>query len=71
MWTGKQILSMIIPKLNYQKMSDDGEFHAKDNSVVIKKGELLIGTLHKGIVGPTRGSLIGVIWIDFGPEATR
>lgn len=61
---------MIIPKLNYQKLSEDGDFHEKDNSTIIKKGELLVGTLNKGIVGPTWGSLIGVIWIDFGPEAT-
>ncbi len=44
---------MIIPKLNYQKLSEDGDFHEKDNSTIIKKGELLVGTLNKGIVGPT------------------
>ena len=62
---------MIIPKLNYQRNQDDGYLYEKDTSVIIKKGNLIAGTLHKGIVGPTRGSLVGVIWIDFGPEATR
>jgi hypothetical protein len=61
---------MIIPKLNYSKLSDEQNYD-KDTSVIIKNGNLLVGTLNKGIVGPTRGSLVGVIWIDFGPEATR
>jgi DNA-directed RNA polymerase II subunit RPB1 len=38
LWTGKQILSMIIPNLNYQRLQDDGDFHEKDNSVIIRKG---------------------------------
>ena len=62
---------MIIPKLNYIKNSNDGTLYEKDTSIIIKKGNLLVGTLNKEVVGPTRGSLVGVIWIDFGPEATR
>ncbi len=62
---------MIIPKLNYSKISDEENIYDKDTSVIIKKGHLLVGTLNKGIVGPTWGSLVGVIWIDFGPEATK
>ncbi len=67
LWTGKQIISMIIPKMNYVRLGEDGQFYSKDNSIIIQNGELLVGTLHKGIVGPTKGSLIGAIWIDFGP----
>lgn len=58
---------MIIPKMNYVRLGEDGHFYSKDNSIIIQNGELLVGTLHKGIVGPTKGSLIGAIWIDFGP----
>lgn len=42
-----------------------------DESVIIKRGELLVGSLSKPNVGSTRGSLVGCIWIDYGPEATN
>lgn len=38
LWTGKQILSMIIPNVNYVWYQEDGEFHEKDTSIIIKKG---------------------------------
>ncbi len=53
--------------MNYTRLSDDNPFYSKDTSIIIQNGELLVGTLHKGIVGPTKGSLVGAIWIDFGP----
>ena len=27
--------------------------------------------MHKGIVGPKKGSLIGCIWIDYGPDKIK
>lgn len=73
LWTGKQILSLIIPKINYIRPveSDAKEFYHDDHSVIIKRGELLVGIIHKAIVGNTRGSLMGCIWIDYGPEKTK
>lgn len=71
LWTGKQIISLVIPKMNYTRMADDGPFYSRDSSIIIQRGELLVGSLHKGIVGPTKGSLVGSIWIDFGPQATK
>lgn len=74
MWSGKQILSMIIPKMNYYKPGDGDQkeqLFESDETVVIRKGELLAGIFKKKIVGNTSGSLLGCIWIDFGPERTR
>lgn len=73
LWTGKQIISMIIPQINYIKhrSEDTKNFFENDETVIIKRGELLVGSLSKPIVGSTRGSLIGCIWIDYGPEATN
>jgi DNA-directed RNA polymerase II subunit RPB1 len=73
LWTGKQIISMIIPKINYIKPNeaDEKTFYEKDNAVIIKRGELLVGSFSKPIVGSTKGSLIGCIWIDYGPEETK
>ena len=73
LWTGKQVLSFIIPKINYGRFneSDFKDFYLNENSVVIRKGELLVGAVNKSTVGGTKGSLIGCIWIDFNPEAAK
>lgn len=42
-----------------------------DDSIIIKKGEHLVGTMNKNIVGAQKGSLIGCIWIDYGPAETK
>ncbi len=69
LWTGKQVVSLIIPKqINLVRMaasqldSDNGILTAGDNRVLIEKGELLSGTLCKKTLGTSIGSLIHVIW---------
>jgi len=49
LWTGKQILSLIIPAINYCKKDDSFEDWAcpKDKHVLIKNGELICGTTKK------------------------
>ena len=73
LWSGKQILSFIIPDINYKRVREEGpgSFYARDESIIIRRGEHLVGTMNKSIVGPKKGSLIGCIWIDYGPENTR
>ena len=73
LWTGKQILTFIIPKINYMMKSDGSskDFYFKDTSIIIKKGEHLVGTISKSIVGPKKGSLIGCLFIDYGPHKTN
>lgn len=69
LWTGKQVVSLIIPKqINLVRMaasqldSDNGILTAGDNRVLIEKGELLSGTLCKKTLGTSIGCLIHVIW---------
>ena len=69
LWTGKQIISKIIPEVNLEKkaISAEKSFDAKerlmgleakyldsrDLNIIIEKGELLSGVLDKGVVGST------------------
>ncbi len=73
LWTGKQIISFIIPKINYLRINsqDAQTFYNLDSSIIIKKGEHLVGAMNKAIVGAKKGSLIGCIWIDYGPKETN
>ena len=65
-WTGKQIISLIIPTAcNLERGKD---FCAKkDDTLVIQEGLLLSGVLNKGTVGSAPGGLVHIIWKDLGP----
>jgi DNA-directed RNA polymerase II subunit RPB1 len=75
LWTGKQLFSLIFPKLrvsrqvndavehNYNKFLEDGEGY-----VQVSCGELLCGALCKKMLGTSSGGLIHVIYNDFGPD---
>lgn len=80
MWTGKQVLSMIIPKgLNLKRdaaiasknKKDNPDFPASDCKVIIQDGEILGGQICKKTVGSSGGGLIHLIWLDYGPEVCR
>lgn len=75
LWTGKQLISFIIPKMNYYKaLGNENEatnLYPEDKNVIVRNGQLLVGSLNKSIVGNKKGSLIGCIWIDFGPNETK
>ncbi|KAH8111472.1 beta and beta-prime subunits of DNA dependent RNA-polymerase [Phellopilus nigrolimitatus] len=58
LWTGKQILSMTIPRV-----FDDG--------MLIENGEIIFGIVEKKTVGASQGGLIHVVFREKGPEATR
>jgi DNA-directed RNA polymerase II subunit RPB1 len=74
LWTGKQVLNLIIPKqINLQRTSawhsesESGNITPGDTFVRIEKGELLSGTLCKKALGTSTGSLIHVIWYEIFP----
>ena len=68
LWTGKQMLSLVIPEtINLEKGGD--AMDRKDKAVVIQQGELLAGILNKGVVGSAAGGLIHTVWKDLGPQA--
>ena len=73
MWTGKQIMSMIIPEKITIEMwkGKDGLKNRDDNSMIIRKGELLSGALQKEVVGSGAGGLVHSIWLEIGPDATN
>eukprot|EP00798_Chlamydomonas_sp_ICE-L_P031185 gene31185-6329_t len=77
MWTGKQVISMYLPDINikrtsaWYKDSDPDSLSIDDSQVLIKKGELLTGTLCKKALGPGGGGLVHITWMELGPDATR
>ena len=78
LWTGKQLLSMIIPKVNLKSKASNGPpnknmpntFNGYDNQVTIQEGELLEGTVDKKTIGSGMGGLIHTAWLDVGHEDT-
>ncbi|CAK9043041.1 unnamed protein product [Durusdinium trenchii] len=80
LWTGKQILSMLLPKTLSMKRDaaiatknkkDEPDFAASDCKVLIVNGELLSGIICKKTIGSSSGSLLHLVWLDSGPEWCR
>jgi DNA-directed RNA polymerase II subunit RPB1 len=80
MWTGKQLLSLLVPQgLNLKRDSaiagknkkDHPDFSASDCKVVIQDGEILSGIICKKTIGASSGSLLHLTWLDYGPEKCR
>lgn len=63
-WTGRQIFSLIIPKINFFKSDDD-------ENVIIHNGKLTQGICNKGVIGTGGGSLVHIINNDLGQEHTK
>lgn len=76
LWTGKQILSLIIPDINLEKKigeigGNDKYNSPRDGYVYINKGELITGIVCKKTVGSSHNSLIHIIFNEKGPFATK
>ncbi|KAI8344064.1 hypothetical protein BC941DRAFT_407662, partial [Chlamydoabsidia padenii] len=78
MWTGKQIVSMVIPKgINCQTFyfnhPDDETTYISpgDSRVIIENGELVCGIVCKKTVGTAGGGLIHTIVNELGSEAAK
>jgi DNA-directed RNA polymerase II subunit RPB1 len=77
LWTGKQILSLIIPRVNvvtfHSAHPDDekSDISPGDTKVLIEAGELLTGIVCKKTVGSAAGGLIHVIMNEHGPNVAR
>ncbi|CAG8470140.1 13405_t:CDS:2 [Ambispora gerdemannii] len=78
MWTGKQILSMIIPKginchgfhAGHPEKEPPGNSPG-DTQVLIEDGQVLCGIICKKTVGTSPQGLIHVIMNELGPEAAK
>lgn len=74
LWTGKQILSMCIPRgINIFHSPDPKSSNPVfDDGMMIENGEILFSIVEKKTVGATRGGLIHVVFREKGPVvATR
>ncbi|KAI1827476.1 DNA-directed RNA polymerase II subunit RPB1 [Xylaria intraflava] len=69
-WTGKQIVSMIIPRevSYYSAPKKDFYFPGPDDGALIQSGELLFGLLTKKIVGAASGGIVHVCYNELGPD---
>ncbi|KAJ1537276.1 DNA-directed RNA polymerase II subunit rpb1, partial [Cladochytrium tenue] len=78
LWTGKQIISLVIPKINIEgyhsqhpEEEKDEYISVGDTKVIVQQGELIAGTLCKKTVGNSGGGIVHVTWLEHGPEAAK
>jgi len=75
LWTGKQVMSLILPKINLRGKANSGGpgdniFNAYDDQVRVMEGELIEGIIDKKTIGSGMGGLIHTAWLDVGFEDT-
>jgi DNA-directed RNA polymerase II subunit RPB1 len=70
LWTGKQMVSLCIPKGIFLQRFDEGNplISPKDNGMLISKGEIMYGIVDKKTVGATGGGLIHTIMREKGAQ---
>ena len=70
-WTGRQLLSMILPEglnLNMKNDSFDDNEDDKLNHVIIKNGQIIQGRFDKKILNAGSKGIIHMIFNDYGPK---
>ena len=79
-WSGRQLVSEIIPPINLQKftnsfnenITDTSEEYISNSRTIVRNGELVSGAIDKSVLGATKeGSFAHVIWADLGPEQAK
>ncbi|SCU92753.1 LANO_0E01992g1_1 [Lachancea nothofagi CBS 11611] len=70
LWSGKQILSIAIPKGIHLQRFDEGTtlLSPKDNGMLIIDGQIIFGVVDKKTVGSSSGGLIHVVTREKGPK---
>ena len=73
LWSGKQILSMVIPRgINIHRSPDPKSSNPVfDDGMMIENGEIIFGIVEKKTVGASQGGLVHVVFREKGPDATR
>jgi DNA-directed RNA polymerase II subunit RPB1 len=73
LWTGKQILGLVIPRgINIHRSPDPkSSTPVFDDGILIENGDLIYGIVEKKTVGASQGGLIHVVFREKGPEATK
>ncbi|PTB73542.1 beta and beta-prime subunits of DNA dependent RNA-polymerase [Trichoderma longibrachiatum ATCC 18648] len=68
-WTGKQIISMVIPKeISLHAPEDKSDSPLKDAGLLIQAGELMYGLMKKKNIGSASGGVIHLCYNELGPE---
>ncbi|CAR28521.1 ZYRO0F05918p [Zygosaccharomyces rouxii] len=70
LWTGKQLLSVAIPKGIHLQRFDEGTtlLSPKDNGMLVIDGQIIFGVVDKKTVGSSSGGLIHVVTREKGPQ---
>ena len=73
LWSGKQILSMVIPRgINIHRSPDPKSSNPVfDDGMMIKNDEIIFGIVEKKTVGALQGGLVHIVFREKGPDATR
>lgn len=71
LWTGKQLLSMTIPRgINISRNADDRSPNPVfDDGILVENGDIIYGIVEKKTVGASQGGLIHVVFREKGPDA--
>ena len=68
-WTGKQIISMVIPKeISLHSAEEATEFPLKDKGLLIQSGEIMYGVLKKKYAGAGAGGIVHLCFNELGPN---
>lgn len=79
-WTGRQLVTTILPPINLQRFSntykedsqDTSENYKMDSKIIIKNGILESGAIDKSVLGAKKeGSIAHVIFNDYSPERAK
>lgn len=74
-WTGRELLSAILPANVNMRMAnkffDERKPDDRDNFVVIEGGEIVQGTVDKSVYQARSKGLVHMIYNDYSPEQTR
>ena len=70
LWSGKQVLSVAIPKGIHLQRFDEGTtmISPKDNGMLIIDGQIIFGVVEKKTVGSSNGGLIHIVTREKGPQ---
>ncbi|KAF8737375.1 hypothetical protein AX14_012969 [Amanita brunnescens Koide BX004] len=73
LWSGKQILSLTIPRgINIHRSPDPKSSNPVfDDGMMVENGEIIFGIVEKKTVGASQGGLVHVVFREKGPDATR
>ena len=72
LWTGKQLFSLTLPSVDYasrRREDADPWLTGGDDSVLIRDGALLTGSLTKKALGKAYNSLLHLVWKRHGADA--